>query len=143
MNIITFNVERYGYIYITAAAFDAALNRFLPASLRQLREVCEERSGLEYMSSITEVSVFIAMLADWEYNVDGSPLAVRMSDGWSEDPSLVFRWQNEVRGLVGMISDDYDWLIVDATTDETVSRGSARDLAHAKLAVHHAMRKIA
>lgn len=74
MNKFTLHIDGYGTVTVTSAAFDAAMTRYLPASPMTLRTLCEERSGLDDLSYIEDVSSFLAMLADWDYNVDSSPL---------------------------------------------------------------------
>lgn len=71
----TFDIPTYGFIVITTAALDAALARYLPASPSELRALCEDRSDCD-LSAVYDVCTFVAMLADWDYNVDSSPLSV-------------------------------------------------------------------
>ncbi len=75
MDKIVVTTISHGEVVITSAAFDAAMSRYLPASPSFLRSICEERTGEDYLD-IYEVSTFIAFLADWDFNVDGSPLSV-------------------------------------------------------------------
>lgn len=60
---------------VTSAAYDAAMARYLPDSPLGLRAFCEARSGLD-LSHVRDVSVFVAMLADWDFNTDSSPFSI-------------------------------------------------------------------
>lgn len=63
-----------GMTTVTAAALDATIERYLPASIRQLRVLCEERSGESYADK--GLSEFLIMLADWDHNTDSSPFSI-------------------------------------------------------------------
>lgn len=66
---------RGGGYTVTADALDAAMAKYLPASPAQLRAIVEDRSGVEY-PEVTTVSAFLVMLADFDHNVDSSPLSI-------------------------------------------------------------------
>lgn len=65
MGRITAIVPGHGYWDATPYALDAAIARYLPASAKKLRELCEERAQCNY-SDIHDVSTFLVMLADWD-----------------------------------------------------------------------------
>lgn len=68
-------VPGHGRAWVTSAAMDAAIARYLPASPAKLRALCEERTGLDF-GNVYDVSTFLVMLADFDYNMDGNPLAL-------------------------------------------------------------------
>lgn len=74
MNKLTLRIDGYGEMTVTTGALDAVIDRYLPNSPAALREICEERSGLDDLSYVKDVSAFLIMLADWDHNHDGSPL---------------------------------------------------------------------
>lgn len=76
MDKLSLRIDGYGEVTVTTSALDAAMSRYLPASPSSLRTICEDRSGLDDLSYIKDVSSFLIMLADWDHNTDGSPLSV-------------------------------------------------------------------
>lgn len=76
MPTLTVDIPGYGQTTVTTAAFDAAMSRYLPSSPAKLRELCESRSEPIKFDQVKDVCAFIAMLADFDYNVDDSPLSV-------------------------------------------------------------------
>lgn len=72
---ITADVPGHGQHKVTSDALDASIAKYLPASPAQLREIVEERTGLDY-AQVREVSTFLVILADFDHNSDGDPLAL-------------------------------------------------------------------
>lgn len=72
-NYVMTYIKGRGYFEVTTAAMDAAMARYLPASPAQLRAVAKERTGMDYYD-VLDVSAFLTILADFDYNVDDSPL---------------------------------------------------------------------
>lgn len=68
------DVPGFGDIDLNAFALDQAIMRHLPASPADLTREIEERSGVRPPAG-TPVVVLLAILADFDCNVDGHPLA--------------------------------------------------------------------
>jgi hypothetical protein len=74
--MIEMRVPRFGYYVVTTAALDAAMSKYLPASPSDLRAIVADRVGVDVSvyRDVVEAIAFLVMLADFDYNVDDSPL---------------------------------------------------------------------
>lgn len=62
---VTADIPGHGSFTPTAASVDLAIERYLPASPRQLQALVTERTGIDY-SDVHEVSALLIVLADTE-----------------------------------------------------------------------------
>ncbi len=67
------DIPGYGEVTVTCAALDVAIARYLPASPHGLRQIIDDRSGIP-LSVGTPMSALLCILADFDHNVDNSPL---------------------------------------------------------------------
>lgn len=70
---ITADIPNHGVHSVTAAALDATIARYLPTSCYDLRKVVEERSESNW-GDVASITTFLVVLADFDHNVDSSPL---------------------------------------------------------------------
>jgi hypothetical protein len=68
-----FHIPGYGSVTVTCGALDVTMVTYLPASPNDLRKIIEERSDVVLMPG-TPLSALLAILADFDHNVDGSLL---------------------------------------------------------------------
>lgn len=67
---VTCTIKGFGFVRVTSAALDAAMSKYLPASPAQLRELVEHRCEPVTFKQVSDVSAFLIILADIDYNTD-------------------------------------------------------------------------
>jgi hypothetical protein len=72
---VSVDIPGHGRHTVTAAALDDAMTRYLPNDTRTVRAIVNERTASDY-SDVTDLSALLIMLADFDHNVDDSPLRV-------------------------------------------------------------------
>lgn len=70
------DIPNYGTVDLNSYALDYAISRYLPESPFGLCNIIEERTG-ERPRAGTPVVALLAMLADFDCNVDNHPLAYK------------------------------------------------------------------
>lgn len=67
-------IQGFGTVIITPWAMDYAMNKYLPNSVKGLRNLlCEREPDFDW-SETRSISEMLAILADWDCNVDNNPL---------------------------------------------------------------------
>jgi hypothetical protein len=76
MNVatITLDLPGHGTHTVTTGALHHAIARYLPASIHSLRNLAAERGAVDY-GDVHDIATLLIVLADFDHNVDGDPLA--------------------------------------------------------------------
>ena len=75
LDIVNVTIKGHGTHTVTSAALDMAMLRYLPSNPARLRAIVEERTASDW-SDVEDVSTFVIVLADFDFNVDDSALSV-------------------------------------------------------------------
>lgn len=62
---VSVTLKGHGTYSCHPSTLDLMIEKYLPASPRHLRAVCEEQSALD-LSDVVDVSAFLVMLGEWQ-----------------------------------------------------------------------------